>query len=232
MPPTPRPQGPKKKANVKVPSPPNSGGGGAGVSKGMLIGLGALGLIVVAAVGGYFVFAGGSSAASNAPKLLEDAGCTVQVVKAEKSNDHSILTPTGVSAKWNTSPPTSGPHYAVPVLWGAYTAPVNLGQIVHNLEHGGVYILYGPRVPAATVAQLRTFYDGHRNATVMAPLPSLGDKIALGVWTTKSANQPDTGTAYLAKCTSFDDAAFAAFFKAFQGKGPERFPMVSLAPGS
>lgn len=232
MPPTPRPQGPKKKPNVKVPSPPNSGGTSSGMSRGMLIGLGALGLVIVAAVAGYFVFAGGSSASADPTKLLESAGCTVQSVKSEKSNDHSILTPTGTSKKWNTNPPTSGPHFATPVVWGSYTEPVNLGQLVHNLEHGGIYILYGPKVPEATVVQLRTFYDGHRDATVLAPLPSLGDKIALGAWTTKSASQPDNGTAYLAKCTTFDDAAFAAFFKSYQGKGPERFPMVSLAPGS
>ena len=109
----------------------------------------------------YFVFAGGSSASADAPKQLEAAGCTVQAVKSLPSNDHSVLKPTGTSKKWNTDPPTSGPHYAVPLIWGAYTDPVNLGQIVHNLEHGGIYILYGKDVPPATVAKLRTFYDKH-----------------------------------------------------------------------
>jgi hypothetical protein len=231
MPPTPRPQGPGKKANVKVPTPPNPGGKG-GSNRSLLIGLGVAGLVIIAAVAGYLVFAGGSSASADPAKLLQSAGCTVQSVKSEKSNDHSILTPTGISKKWNTSPPTSGPHYAVPAVWGAYTAPLNLAQLVHNLEHGGIYMLYGPKVPDAAVQQLRTFYDGHQNATVLAPLPSLGNKIALGAWTTKSASQPNNGTAYLAKCTTFDDAAYAAFFKSYQGKGPERFPMVSLTPGS
>ena len=45
-------------------------------------------------------------------------------------------------------------------------------------------------------------------------------------------NQPNNGTAYLAKCGSFDEAAYAAFFKDFQFKGPERFPASSLTPGS
>ena len=90
-------------------------------------------------------------ASADAPKLLETAGCTVQAVKSLPSNDHSITVPTGTSKKWNTDPPTSGPHYAQWVVWGAYTDPVNLGQVVHNLEHGGIYILYGKNVPQATV---------------------------------------------------------------------------------
>ena len=72
---------------------------------------------------------------------------------------------------------------------------------MHNLEHGGIFIQYGKDVPQATVDQLKSFYDEHQNGTLLAPLPSLGSKIALGAWTTKSASKPDDGTAYLAKCT-------------------------------
>jgi hypothetical protein len=229
MPPTPRPAGPKKKADVKVPNP--SSGGGS--NRGLLIAVGVAGLVVIAAAAGYFAFAGNSSsAAADAPKLLAAAGCNLQSVKSEKAGDHSVLTPTGTSKKWNTNPPTSGPHYQSPAIWGAYTAPLNPAQLVHNLEHGGVFILYGKDVSPATREQLRGFYDAHTNATVLAPLPSLGNEIALGAWTTKSASQPNDGTAYLAKCTTFDDAAYAAFLSAYQGRGPERFPMVSLTPGT
>ena len=225
----PRKQGPKKKANVKV--PPSVGGGSDNRRVLMIVAAGSL--IAIAIIAAYFVFAGGGSGASaNAPELLQAAGCNVQTVKALKSNDHSVLTPGGISKKWNTSPPTSGPHYAVPAVWGSYTEPLNPAQLVHNLEHGGVYILYGKDVRPSTIQQLRSFYDEHQNATILAPLPSLGNRIALGAWTTKSAVQPNNGVAYLAKCPSFDEKAFAAFFSDFQGKGPERFPMSSLTPGS
>ena len=103
------------------------------------------------------------------------------------------------------------------------------GQVVHNLEHGGIFIQYGKDVPQATVDQLKAFYDSHQNGTLLAPLASLGSKIAIGVWTTKSATKPDNGTAYLAKCTTFDEAAYAAFFKAYQFKGPGAVP-DDLAP--
>jgi hypothetical protein len=105
---------------------------------------------------------------------------------------------------------------------------------VHNLEHGGAYIQYGDDVPEETVAQLRDFYDEHRNGTLLAPLPSLGDEIALGVWVTpeRAGEGSDRGVGYLAKCTEFDEEAFSTFFDEFQFKGPERFSPNLLSPGS
>ena len=45
------------------------------------------------------------------------------------------------------------------MIWGAYEEPLQLARIVHNLEHGGIYIFYGDDVPDAVVAELREFYD-------------------------------------------------------------------------
>jgi len=223
-----RPEGPKKRANVRVPS-----SSGDGSKRRLLLIVGAAGIVVVAAGLGYALLGGGSSSAANdAPKLLEASGCTVQSVKALPSNDHSVTTPEGTSKKWNTSPPTNGPHFSQQAIWGAYTEPLLPAQFVHNLEHGGVYIQYGKDVPQATIDELTAFYDKHQNGTLLAPLPSLGSKIALGAWTTKSPSKPNDGTAYLAKCTKFDEKAYAAFFSAYQFHGPERFPMSSLLPGS
>ena len=98
-------------------------------------------------------------------------------------------------------------------------------------QHGGVAIQYGSDVPAATVQQLKAFAQDHPRGTVVAPYPSLGDRIALGAWATESASEPEKGTAYLAKCPGFDEAAFAAFLDAYQFRGPERFPPDTLLPG-
>lgn len=194
--------------------------------------MGAAGLVVVAFALGYALLGSGNSASSDAPKLLEAAGCTVKTVKALPSGDHTVTTPAGTSKKWNTSPPTNGPHYQSPAIWGTYTEPLLAAQVVHNLEHGGIFIEYGKDVPQATIDELKGFYDRHQNGTLLAPLPSLGSKIALGVWTTSSASSPNSGTAHLAKCTRFDEKAYAAFFAAYQFEGPERFPASSLTPGS
>jgi hypothetical protein len=225
----PQPKGPQKKSGgVKVPS--SSSGGGS--PRRTLIAMGIAGLIVVAAAIGYALLGTGGGSSSDAVAKLEAAGCTVQKVAALKSGDHSVLTPDGTSSKWNTDPPTSGPHYSQWAIIGAYSAPLNQAQLVHNLEHGNIFIQYGKDVPQSTVDELKTFYDQHLNGTLLSPLPRLGSKIAMGVWTTSSPSSPNTGTAYLAKCTSFDEDAYAAFFKAYQFQGPERFPANTQAPGT
>jgi Protein of unknown function (DUF3105) len=123
------------------------------------------------------------------------------------------------------------------VIWGVYDEPVNQGQLVHNLEHGGIFIQYGDDVPPATVEALKTFATGKRG-TVLAPYAKLGDKIALGAWVTDSEQfsageltGSAEGAAYLAKCATFDEGAFGAFFDAYQFKGPERLPSDTLLPG-
>jgi len=53
----------------------------------------------------------------------------------------------------------------------------------------------------------------------MASLPKLGDRIAMTDWT------PPT-------CTRLGKSAFKAFRDAYRAKGPERFPLSALQPGS
>ena len=127
---------------------------------------------------------GGGASGTDAIKQLEAAGCTVQTIKALPAGDHSVLTPVGNIQEVEQLAADERAHYQTPAIWGAYTTPLYPAQVVHNLEHGGIFIQYGPKVPQATVDQLKTFYDGHLNATLLAPLPSLGSKIAMGVWTT------------------------------------------------
>jgi hypothetical protein len=171
-----------------------------------------------------------TAAAADVRTAVEAAGCTLKEYPADKGV-HSVLTPDGTSKTWKTDPPTSGAHYETPVVYGAYATEVNQAQLVHNLEHGGIFIQYGPEVPASTIADLRAFYGAHENGTVVALYPKLGGKIALGAWVSKSPSTPDDANAYLALCKTFDEAAFAAFFDAFQFKGPERFPASSMLPG-
>jgi len=222
-----------EKPRVKAPKKRDAPKSGDGSDRTLLM---VAGIVVVvalgAAAGGFFLLSGGSSPdAAGVRAKLEAAGCTLQAVKAEKGAH--TLQPNG-KANWNTDPPTSGPHFGFnpdgtpgTIIWGAYTEPVQLARVVHNLEHGGIYILYGNKVSEATIAQLQTFYDNHTTGTVMAPYPKLKDKIALGAWVASGGK----ATGYLAKCPRFDETAFDAFFGGFQFQGPERFPASSLLPG-
>ena len=191
----------------------------------LIAGSGLAALAIVLAV----VFLTGGSKDDSAK--LAAAGCTLEVKPGQKG-EHSVQL-TATSDKWNTDPPTSGPHNEQPAVWGSYEDPVPLAQTVHNLEHGGVVIHYGDNVPASEVEAIRNFYNADPNGLVVAPLSRLGNKIALSAWTTEDSAKPgDLGQGFLATCPRFDKDAFSSFVKEHRFKGPERFPPESLTPGT
>ena len=194
------------------------------------------GAIVALAALGAAIFLTGFGGNDPSPEKvradLEAAGCELQAVKAQRGQ-HTLGA--DETFDWNTEPPTSGPHFGFDdagnlgtVIWGAYEEPLQLARVVHNLEHGGIYIFYGSEVPDAVVAELRRFYDSHERGTLLAPYPNLADEIALGAWVSEDGEEK----AYLATCPAFDEGAFSSFFSGFQFKGPERFPPDSLLPGN
>jgi hypothetical protein len=191
---------------------------------------GAVALVLAVAAGAAVVaFSGGGGGPTTTKGILEAAGCTLQTYPGV-SRQH-ITNPALRPKSWNSFPPTSGPHYITPAIYGFYATPVQLARILHNLEHGGVYMLYGSKAPADTVAKLREIYDQDPRGLVVAPLPELGDKIALGAWTSRKPGSTLIGTGHLAKCTQVDKKAFDAFITAFRGRGPEGVPLSALQPG-
>jgi hypothetical protein len=186
----------------------------------------AVGALALVAVGALFAAGGGVSADPTA--ALKKAGCTYKVVTAARAGQH--VNNINARPNWNTFPPSNGPHYPVPAVWGFYTAPVALMQAVHNLEHGGIEIEWGNKVPKSEIQKLERFYNGSPNAMLAFPLPKLGNKIALVAWTQKPTETHGQGR--VAECTHFDQSAFKAFRDAFRGKGPERFPVDALRPGT
>jgi hypothetical protein len=192
--------------------------------------LAGLGLVALIVVGALFAF-GGDNDSGSGPSALREAGCTLQAFPAQ-SRDHVQELPEDF--KYNSSPPTSGPHHPQPAPFDVYEEPVEQFRLVHNLEHGGVVIQYGRRVPEQTVNQIVDWYRDEPNGIVIAPLPSLGNTIALAAWTAEvdaSGAAEGRGEGILAKCERFDEKAFDSFMDEFAFRGPERFPEDQLSPG-
>jgi hypothetical protein len=199
----------------------------------ILMAVAASGFVGLAVAGLLFAFGGGGGA-GDARSALESAGCTLQDVKAEAAGNH-VTTPPKRSA-YNTWPPTSGPHNPTPPPFDVYTEPVEQYRLVHNLEHGGVVIQYGRRIPQSQVDEMVAWYREDPNGIVIAPFPELGNKIALAAWTVtvdaQGQIEQGSGRGHLAKCPRFDKDAFEAFLEAYRFNGPERFPPEALQPGS
>ena len=137
--------------------------------------------------------------------------------------------------KWSTFPPSGGSHYQLWAIWGFYTEPVNPRQVVHNEEHGGVIIWWGPKVSEQTVAQLRNFYSDSPLGVFGTPIAGLGSKIALTAWTgdpTRYYQNGYYGIGHLATCSKFDENAFKTFRDAYRGHGPEGVPLSSNQEGT
>lgn len=189
----------------------------------------ALGFIGLAAVIGLYAF--GGNGGGTAATVLDEAGCTLTTFVGQGRNHVQQLPK---NFKYNSFPPTTGPHNPQPAPFDVYSEPVEQFRLVHNLEHGGVVIQYGRQITEATVNEIVEWYRRNPNGIVIAPLPGLGGKIALTAWNADvdaSGASTERGQGILATCSRFDDEAFEAFKDEYAFQGPERFPEDALAPG-
>jgi hypothetical protein len=211
----------------------------------ILLVVGGSAFVVLAAVLGFLFLGGGGdgSAATSVGTTFREAGGELRTVQAAPNfmlngkrlpYRHMPTDELPKGFRYNTNPPTSGIHTDATVIWGIYDETVPLPSTVHNLEHGGVVIRYGPNVPQSEVAKIGEFYQDDPNGLLVAPMPGLGDTIALTAWNFDLDRQNDRtydGEGYLGTLKRFDEDAFDAFVDSFRGKGPERFQVSDLRPG-
>jgi hypothetical protein len=176
-------------------------------------------VIAAVAVGIALAVGGGGSSSTSAPQTVAP-GCTRQTFPS-MSRQHTLkLKP---SFKYNSNPPTSGPHYPSPAVWNLYTEPVEQYRLVHNLEHGGVVVQYGSAVSKTDVDAIVAWWRNDPDGVIVAPYPQLGSKVAATAWQ------------HLLTCTKgFDAATFSSFRDDYRYHGPESgaWPPGTLQPGS
>jgi hypothetical protein len=141
-------------------------------------------LVVVAAVvtglvlGPYRTLLVGSVAGSRA----EDRPAPCLPGRAVDTMDSPHITQAqAASVRYNSDPPTSGPHFAFVAAPGRYGSPVQDGLTVHALEHGHVAIQYDPRTPTSAVGALTDIARRYPADVLLAPRPGLTG-IALTAW--------------------------------------------------
>lgn len=128
---------------------------------------------------------------------------------------------------YNSNPPTSGNHWAAPVKEGVYDKLLADEQLIHNLEHGYVWVSYVPcgedgkvatisaNVKCASkdvVAELKKIVEADSWKVVLAPRDKNETMIALAAW---------------GRLLKFDDSNYDKmkdFIKTYRNRGPEKTP--------
>lgn len=131
---------------------------------------------------------------------------------------------------YNSNPPSSGGHFRSPANWGVYDYEVHDQIVIHNLEHGGIWIAYRPTLSQSMVGELKKIADEFGGSKiVMAP---------------RSANDADVAVVSWGRLIKFDmvngvlsdeqKEDVRAFYQSFKNKGPEFVPdgMPGIDPKS
>jgi len=152
------------------------------------------------------VVLGVASVALAQGKQMPDAG-----------QEHIVPDQKGV---YRSYPPTSGQHWGDTWAdWTIYDQPVPPEAFVHNLEHGGIVLLYRCTSPCPQlVKQLRDLYTSFPHARngkvkmVVAPDPKIKSPITILAWT------------WIDELPRMDRDRLLRFYRAHVDQGPEDVP--------
>jgi len=150
----------------------------------------------------------------NVGAAAEEANCTEIEEFEEQPADHiEVGTP---HEPYNSSPPTSGPHYEIPGATEFYTEPQQTETFVHNLEHGEIVIWYRPDADSETLQDIQDIQRQEPAATVALPYEDIESpyQFALTAW---GASQ---------HCERVSQEVVDHFRREYQGKGPEKIAPV------
>ncbi len=110
---------------------------------------------------------------------------------------------------YNSNPPTSGWHYAAPADWGIYQDTIPDEVLVHNLEHGGIWLSYRDKDDSQTIQQLTDIARRYPNHVILTYRPADDRPIAVAAW------------GHLLKLDAVDNTAILDFITRYIRKGPE-----------
>ncbi|HEV2069053.1 MAG TPA: DUF3105 domain-containing protein [Acidimicrobiales bacterium] len=109
--------------------------------------------------------------------------------------------------EYSQTPPVGGDHDPAWQNCGVYREPVREENAVHSLEHGAVWITYGPDLEDEAIQALEERARGETHVLV-TPFEELGDRVVLSAWGRQL------------RVDSADDERIDAFISAFQ-QGPQ-----------
>ena len=131
--------------------------------------------------------------------VREQAPVAGEDIFSSQGNSH-IDFGTQAPIEYNSTPPSSGPHYGNLAAWQVYDEPVRYELLIHNLEDAGVILYYQceeacPELVDQLTELAQPFIDAGRHVVVVPNDPTwspggaqplhrdMGAKIAAVAWT-------------------------------------------------
>lgn len=156
-------------------------------------------VVLLFGLGGFWLF---KEAAKPSPNLGE----AVPLLSREHIN------PGDNHYAYNSNPPTSGPHYPNPANWGIYDNQLPDEQLVHNLEHGGVWVSYKSDLDKDSLEKLKKLVGSYRSKVILEPRSQNDVPIAVASW------------GRLMKLNSYEEQKIKEFIDYYRNRGPEFIP--------
>jgi hypothetical protein len=163
------------------------------------LGLAALGLLLMGPYRQFLVASAAGSSAEDRP-----APCLPGQTRPLLDSPH-VSQAEAAQTRYNSDPPTSGPHYAFVTPTSIYSTPLADGLTIHALEHGHIVIQYSTSSPPSTVALLNSVARHYPADVILAPRPGLEGR-ALTAW------------GRIARLAEFDEDQIIAFVEALRGR--------------
>ena len=118
--------------------------------------------------------------------------------------------------EYTSNPPTSGPHYGQTARSGFRDEMISDQNIIHNLEHGDIWIAYHPRIAGETKEALKQFGAAK---VIITPREANETDIALAAWGRLDIFDIENDTLPIERIKDF--------IKRYTNKGPEQVPGAS-----
>lgn len=183
-------------------------------------------LLAMALLGGAWALCACGSEGSSQP-MPQPASCPVETQAwPSEGQQHAAE---GTPLTFGSNPPSSGTHYPVWGRWGQHAEVLERGYYVHNLEHGGIVLLYRCDGPCAdVVAGLKAVMEARatdpacdpavRTRILITQDPLLDVPVAATAW----------GNTYRAQCV--DAPSLTAFINAHYDQAPESLCAQGYVP--
>lgn len=121
---------------------------------------------------------------------------------------------------YNSNPPSSGSHYTSTARGGFYKEPLPDERVIHNLEHGDIWIAYHPDISDEAKETLESFAGQY---VVVSPRSENEGGVSLVAW-----GRVDT---FDIENEFVDEGRIRDFIRRYDNRGPEKVRGIQTGHG-